>query len=87
VKAILLLFWFSMPLVLQGQSTQASIDPPFKSVVGAFFHRGVARELPRPFEYRDFWRRLMIPGNGLRDIYRVEIEQLGVPNPAANGKS
>jgi hypothetical protein len=42
---------------------------------------------PRPFEYRDFWGRLMIPGNGLGDIYRVEIEQLGVPNPAANGKS
>jgi hypothetical protein len=37
----------------------------------------------RPYEYREFWRRLMSVGNGLGDIYRVEMEQLGVPVPAA----
>jgi WD40-like Beta Propeller Repeat len=35
----------------------------------------------RPYEYRELWRRLMSPGNGLGDIYRVEIAQLGVPTP------
>jgi hypothetical protein len=38
---------------------------------------------PRPYESRDLWRRLMSPGNGLGDIYRVEMEELGVPAPSA----
>ena len=36
---------------------------------------------PRPWDYRELWRRLMSPGNGLGDIYRVEMTQLGVPVP------
>jgi Tol biopolymer transport system component len=45
--------------------------------------RSVFDNVPaRPYEYRDLWRRLMSPGNGLGDIYRVEMEQLGVPAPA-----
>jgi hypothetical protein len=44
--------------------------------------RSVFDSVPaRPYEYRDLFRRLMSPGNGLGDIYRVEMRQLGVQAP------
>jgi Tol biopolymer transport system component len=46
--------------------------------------RSVFDNVPaRPYDYRELSRRLMSPGNGLGDIYRVEMEELGVPAPAA----
>jgi WD40-like Beta Propeller Repeat len=45
--------------------------------------RSVFDTIPaRRYDARELWRRLMSPGNGLGDIYRVEMEQLGVPVPA-----
>jgi Tol biopolymer transport system component len=38
----------------------------------------------RPWSYRELQRRLTSVGNGLGDIYRVEMEQLGVPRPATS---
>ena len=35
-----------------------------------------------PWNYRELQRRLTTVGNGLGDIYRVEMERLGVPRPA-----
>jgi hypothetical protein len=44
--------------------------------------RSVFDTIPsRPYDYRELWRRLMSPGNGLGDIYRVDMTQLGVPMP------
>jgi Tol biopolymer transport system component len=37
---------------------------------------------PRPYDYRELWRRLNSPGNGLGDIYRVDMERLGVARPS-----
>jgi Tol biopolymer transport system component len=38
----------------------------------------------RPWNYRELQRRLTSVGNGLGDIYRVEMEQLGVPTPGTS---
>jgi Tol biopolymer transport system component len=61
---------------------------PSVSPDGGFLYfsstRSVFDKIPaRPYDYRELWRRLMSPGNGLGDIYRVDMEQLGVPAPAA----
>lgn len=45
--------------------------------------RSVFDTIPtRRYDYRDIWRALNSPGNGLGDIYRVDMEQLGVPPPS-----
>jgi hypothetical protein len=61
---------------------------PSVSPDGGFLYfsstRSVFDKVPaRPYDYRELSRRLMSPGNGLGDIYRVDMEQLGVPAPAA----
>ncbi len=66
-------------------STAADLNPSV-SPDGRYLYftstRSVFDTIPRArYEYRDFWRKLMSPGNGLGDIYRVEIEDLGVPRP------
>ncbi|MFN2567212.1 MAG: Xaa-Pro aminopeptidase [Gemmatimonadaceae bacterium] len=67
-------------------NSEASDLNPSVSPDGRYLYfsstRSVFDNIPaRPMEYREFWRRLMSPGNGLGDIYRVEMSQLGVPAP------
>jgi Tol biopolymer transport system component len=47
--------------------------------------RSVFDKVPdKPVDYRELQRRLSSPGNGLGDIYRVEIQSMGVPVPVAS---
>ena len=67
-------------------NSEASDLNPSVSPDGRYLYftstRGVFDTIPaRPLDYRELWRRLMSPGNGLGDIYRVEMTQLGVRVP------
>ena len=67
-------------------NSEASDLNPSVSPDGRYLYftstRSVFDEVPsRPLDNRELWRRLMSPGNGLGDIYRVEMSRLGVPLP------
>lgn len=59
-----------------------SVSPDGRYLFFSSTRSTVDRIPAEPWSYRELQRRLTSVGNGLGDIYRVEMERLGVPRPA-----